>query len=601
MQLLKQHKNIGRLVSLSLALILPLSLLSGCGKNDVKSSMKNTGQMQVLNSKLTVSENVPDYNTTYEIFLSSFYDSDGDGIGDINGVIKKLDYINDGDPSTTTDLGCNAIWLTPVCPSPTYHKYDVMDYEDIDSSFGTLEDYKNLIDECHKRGIKLIFDMVMNHSSSEHPWFTAACDYLKNLPEGATPSADENKYYGYYNFTTEKQDGYSPVSGTPYYYEARFWEGMPDLNLDNPLVQQEFKDIAKFWQDLGVDGFRMDACLYYYTGSDTKNIETLKWFTDSVRENNPSAYVVTEVWTAQSVYAKYYQSGINSTFDFAFAAGNGVIAKVTRGTKPASYYGKTCAGGEKLYLENATAEKTDENVGYLDAPFYTNHDIDRSAGYYSGDNAEAQIKFAGALNLLMSGNAFLYYGDELGMKGSGKDENKRAPMMWTSMNYHGDDSEDAINSDASDDSETTDSSDDESTEEKSSYGMCKGPTDMDTFEQAYPGLDVQEKDGSSIYEYFKEAIFLRNVFPVIGRGSSVNIECSNDKVGIVQKVDDNSDYEPLYIIINNTKETQTVNLEDLSDAKEPKLSAVLLTGEDEVVENDGSVTIPSYGIAVYTY
>jgi 1,4-alpha-glucan branching enzyme len=109
------------------------------------------------------------YRTYYEVFLYSFYDSDGDGIGDIKGLIEQLDYINDGDPDTDTDLGFNGIWLMPIMPSNTYHKYDVKDYYDIDPEYGTLSDFKRLVDECNKRGIKLIIDLVLNHSSQLHP------------------------------------------------------------------------------------------------------------------------------------------------------------------------------------------------------------------------------------------------------------------------------------------------------------------------------------------------------------------------------------------------------------------------------------------------
>lgn len=590
----KTGKNQRRVLS---AILFAALLISGCGAGS-SGEMSNETQMQELNSKLTVSEDIPDYNTTYEIFLSSFYDSDGDGIGDLKGVTEKLDYINDGDAETDEDLGCNAIWLTPVCPSPTYHKYDVTDYVDIDPSFGTLDDYKTFVDECHKRGIKVLFDMVMNHTSSEHPWFKEATDYLKGLPKDAEPSASDCKYYGYYNFIKEEQDGYTQVPGTGYFYESRFWSGMPDLNLDNPEVQDEFKNIAKFWQDLGVDGFRMDAALYYYTGSDDKNIEALKWFNEAVKENNPSAYVVAEVWANQTQYAKYYASGINSLFDFAFSAQKGVIAKVARGSKPASYFAKTVVGGEKLYKENATAEATDKNVGYLNAPFYTNHDTDRSAGFYAGDNAEDQTKLAGALNLLMSGNAFVYYGDELGMKGSGRDENKRAPMMWTSYNYK---PKNASGSDEADDADDAGTDKNAETDDEKTNGMCDEPADMEKFDQIYPGLDVQEKDASSIFEYYREAIKLRNVFPVISRGTNTSIESGNDTVGILQKTDESGTYSPVYILINNSSEPQDISLSKLTDAKEPKLSAVLLTGTDEVTEKDGAILLPPYGIAVYTY
>ena len=126
---------------------------------------------------------VPDdnYRTYYEVFVRSYYDSDGDGIGDIPGLTQKLDYIQ--------ELGFNGIWLMPIMPSMTYHKYDVTDYYSIDSEYGTLDDFKVLLEEAHKRGINVIIDMVFNHTSSEHPWFKEACNYLKTLDQGEQPDA----------------------------------------------------------------------------------------------------------------------------------------------------------------------------------------------------------------------------------------------------------------------------------------------------------------------------------------------------------------------------------------------------------------------------
>jgi len=143
------------------------------------------------------------YRNFYEIFVYSFYDSDGDGIGDINGIISKLDYINDGDDSTDSDLGFNGIWLMPIMPSTTYHKYDVKDYYNIDPQYGTLEDFKKLIKECKARDIKLIIDLVFNHTSAQHPWFTQAVHYLESLKEGEEPDLTVCPYVGYYNFAKE--------------------------------------------------------------------------------------------------------------------------------------------------------------------------------------------------------------------------------------------------------------------------------------------------------------------------------------------------------------------------------------------------------------
>ena len=140
------------------------------------------------------------YRVAYEIFVSSFYDSNGDGIGDLEGIRKKLDYINDGKAEKGSSLLANEIWLTPVSPSLSYHKYDVMDYKNIDKDFGTLEDFKALVEDCHKRNIKVLFDLVMNHSSSDHPWFLEAVKYLKGLKKGEKPDFNACPYVNYYNF-----------------------------------------------------------------------------------------------------------------------------------------------------------------------------------------------------------------------------------------------------------------------------------------------------------------------------------------------------------------------------------------------------------------
>ena len=144
-----------RIVVILLFVAMLLNSLTACGK----------GEDWRVREKQVIDDN---YRTWYEIFVYSFYDSDGDRIGDLQGVISKLDYVE--------ELGFNGIWLMPIMPSPSYHKYDVTDYKAIDPQYGTMEDFEKLVQECDKRGIKLIVDLVLNHTSSEHPWFTAACE-----------------------------------------------------------------------------------------------------------------------------------------------------------------------------------------------------------------------------------------------------------------------------------------------------------------------------------------------------------------------------------------------------------------------------------------
>ena len=183
---------------LSLLLASTMLIMTACGNNndgDVKNQDDATPKSQ-MDEVNTAELNMLDdkYRNYYEVFVYSFCDSDGDGIGDIQGLISKLDYINDGDPTTDTDLGCSGIWLMPIMPSTTYHKYDVINYKDIDAEYGTLEDFEQLIAECDERGIDVIIDLVLNHSSSQHPWFKEATNYLKNLGD-SEPNLEDCPYF----------------------------------------------------------------------------------------------------------------------------------------------------------------------------------------------------------------------------------------------------------------------------------------------------------------------------------------------------------------------------------------------------------------------
>lgn len=537
---------------IAMTLLSTFLFVSGCG-NGINQTPDS--QMQAINTKFDNSKSDDASSTCYEVFVRSFWDSNEDGIGDIKGLTEKLDYINDGNPKTREDLGCDSIWLMPICPSPSYHKYDVTDYMDIDPEYGTMEDFDAFVSEAHKRNVSVILDTVLNHTSDAHPWFVKAKEYLQNTkPEdidvAACPEVD------YYHFTTDKQDGYEPLAGTPYYYEARFWSGMPDLNLDNEKVREEIKSVIAFWTEHGADGFRLDAVTSYYTGDNTKNIEFLTFVQSVAKSCNPDAYLVGECWANSSTYSKYYASGVDSFFDFDFADGSGIIADVTRGSGKISKYGYAC---EKI------GENIQEN-GYpyaVDAPFYTNHDMNRSAGYYLKDDGR-KVKFAQGLNLLMSGRAFLYYGEELGMKGSGKDENKRAPMYWS---------------------------------KETQTGICTPPPNMDQFEMKFDSLEEQKKDPYSIYEYVRQAITLRQTHPAIRSGSCTYVEkISGGKLCVLIKKTDN---EQVMIVINSGNEPLSTSLSDVMDTPEKAyISGVLQVDEQEILFEDSTITLPPYGIAV---
>ncbi|MDE6663657.1 MAG: alpha-amylase [Lachnospiraceae bacterium] len=498
------------------------------------------------------------YRTYYEVFVYSFCDSDGDGIGDLQGLISKLDYINDGDDNTDTDLGCNGIWLMPVNPSPTYHKYDVADYYDIDPVYGTLEDFKKLLEECDKRGIKVIMDLVLNHSSSQNPWFIEACDYLRQLGD-KEPDVTECPYFEYYNFSRELVSSSYAVEDSDWYYEAQFWNEMPDLNLDSEKLRSEIEKNAKFWLDMGVGGFRLDAVKEYYSGNIQANIDFLSWFKDVVKAYDDDAYIVGEAWLGINEYAKYYESGIDSLFNFEFADKDGIIAKVLNGA-PASKYENTLVSLQETFGQYS------EN--YIDAPFYTNHDMGRSAGYYSGDYSENKTKLAGAMNLLMGGSAFIYYGEELGMKGAGKDENKRAPMYWSK------------NSDYE--------------------GMCDGPPDMDDISMKFDSLEEQENDPDSIYQYYKKVIKVRNQNPEIARGVTQYLPHDlEDTFCVIKRTYEDSE---ILLVFHFGEDTEELDLNGIDingrEISQAEIRAKLQTGDEELEINANTVKMPRYSVLV---
>ena len=549
----------GRLTAVALTAAMAVSMLAGCaagGKNTETAAKKEykPSAMEQMNAKNDPNVIQDNYRTCYEVFVYSFFDSDGDGIGDLKGLTEKLDYIE--------GLGCNEIWMMPIMPSPSYHKYDITDYMNIDKQYGTLDDFDALITECHKRNINVIIDFVINHTSNEHPWFKAAADYIKSLPDGAEPDSSECPYVDYYNFSKTNAGGYNQLPGTNWYYESQFVDSMPDLNLQSEAVRGEIDKITSFWLDRGVDGFRLDAVLYYNNNNQTETIDDLTWLVNNVKSKKADAYMVGEGWTTYREYAKYYKSGIDSMFNFDFSQQDGYIGKVLNGT---ANHGASTYGNALVDVENEIKKYTDS---YIDAPFYTNHDMGRSAGYYNGDNAEEKTKMAQAMNLLMPGNAFLYYGEELGMKGSGKDENKRAPMYWSE-----------------------DSADD---------GMCKGPADMDAIKMKYGALETQEEDGNSIYQFVKQTIKLRNEYPEIARGTVTFEESvSDDKVCVIKKTYSDSE---LLLVYNLAPESVEVDLSGVTAGEKSgsdlEVGGVLLTGTEEAVLQDGTLTMPGYSVVI---
>jgi len=339
--------------------------------------------------------------TFYEIFLRSFFDSNGDGVGDLNGLIQKLDYLNDNQDSTNDDLGVTGIWLMPIFPSPSYHGYDVTDYMSINPDYGTLEDFNQFLDEAHQRGIKVIIDMPLNHTSSAHPWFKKALEMDPTYRDYYIWSAEDPGYQGPWG-----QDPWHESPNGDYYYGI-FWSEMPDLNYDNPAVVDEMKNVFKFWLDLGVDGFRLDGARYIIeegkkqadTASTHQFYKELRTFVKGI---NPEALLLGEVWTDAFTTSTYIKNGEELDLVFDFDLANAFMSSATSGNADKALNGLKFS--QKLFS------------GGRSAPFLTNHDMDRVMSVLDGDVEKA--KNAAFMLLTAPGVPFIYYGEEIGMTDS---------------------------------------------------------------------------------------------------------------------------------------------------------------------------------------
>lgn len=472
-----------------------------------------------------LAENIVDdkYDNYYEIFVYSFYDSDGNGIGDFNGVTQKLSYVR--------DMGYTAIWLMPICPSPSYHKYDVTDYTAVDPLYGTMKDFENLLAAAHDMDIKIILDLVVNHTSDQHPWF-------KQAVTAAMLGNTDDPYYEYYNFSPEPQSGYAQRGNI--YYEARFYSGMPDLNLDSAAVRQEISAIMQFWLEKGVDGFRLDACTSYYTGNNQKSAEFAGWIQTEAEKYNPDCYIVGEAWSNSAVIEEFYEGGADSFFYFPASQASGFVNQTLLSATPADYYYSSMVN---------MLEVAGDGIA---APFLGNHDTGRTAGV--AGRKPNRIKFEYGLAGMLNGNLFTYYGDEIGMVGSATDPDKRIGILW------------------------------DTDQEFKIY-----PPGTTTREYEFDGVKQQQEDENSILNYYKHCNRIRNAFPSIMRGTPERITYNATDVLIFSKT---WKEETVYIVINFSQEERTVEY-DWSCGL-----AASLTVEGEVEYGGGKLQMPGYSIAV---
>ena len=466
----------------------------------------------------------------YEVFVRSYQDSDGDGLGDLRGLLSRLDYIQ--------DMGYDGLWLMPVMPSPSYHKYDVTDYMAIDPEYGTMEDMRALVREVHARGMRIIIDLPVNHTSTRHPWFLAAAEALKNN--------SDSPYINYYHFTLTP-DGV-PLEGTDWYYEEQFAGGnMPDLALENPTVVEEIRAVLVFWlTDVEVDGFRLDAVTSFFSYDTDANVAFLAEMNSMCRQIKPGSYLVGECWAGLSVIAQYYASGIDSFFLFPASEAEGFIA--------ASLRGRSATHAEK-FAKSYQNVLNAIPVGTL-APFLSNHDTGRTIGCVQGRGNLPVAKFAEGVLNMMQGCVFTYYGEEIGMVGSGDDPNKRLAMYWN-------------------DGDMTDQ-----------------PPGVTHLEYAFPSVEAQQTDPDSLLNYCRRVNMARQQVPAIARGENEFVLAAGD-VCVMRRT---LGTESVLIALNFSGK----NSQDCSLPGNASILYDLETGSETAALRGDTLTLPPYAIVILT-
>lgn len=495
----------------------------------------------------------------YEIFVRSFADSNGDGIGDLNGITAKLDYLN--------QIGISGIWLTPIHPSPSYHGYDVEDYLSVKPEYGTMNDFEELVKKAKSLNIKIILDLVLNHTSKTHPWFIDAI------------SSQESRYRDYYLISPSDlvssniSSGKIPMTqsyissqwhnisqGTSgYKYLGMFSDWMPDLNfgsIDTCEVSAPFKEmveISKFWIAKGVSGFRLDAVKHIYQNEiSEENPLFLKKFFDSIKKERNNIYVVGENLSGDYREVSPYYTGLPALFNFD--AWYKLIYAIEN--SHAKWYPKDIVEMEasfRSYRNDAI------NVTKL-----SNHDEDRTLSRLGGDISKAKI--AAAILLTISGSPYIYYGEEIGMLGmkNGGDENVREPFLWSSI--------------------------------QSDNYRTKWRNPLFSTESSVRPLELQRNDKNSIFRVYEKFLKLRNTYQSLAYGEMrypSNLD-SYDKNFMVFFREYSG--EKLMIIHNVSSNTSTIAISD------PIVRAVADMGSvtySKINTQSHSVTMPPYSTIIF--
>lgn len=483
-------KKTYRWISLSILTVLLFACQEGSSVLSSSSLGSSSEDWKVIyDVQPTSPDFLTDVSSCYQIFPYAFADSNDDGIGDLNGITQNLDYLSE-------TLGVDCIWLTPIHPSPSYHKYDVTDFYRIDSIFGTMTHYQTLLDQAEEQGIRVLMDLVINHTSTQHPWFINA---------SIGPAASYHDFYRW--ITADELANYTDKSSwylkNGLYYFASFWSEMPELNYENPLVRAEIKKILEFWLDKGVDGFRIDAAKHIYdvyeyppgTRTYQENINYFREFNHFVKEKNSDAFVVGEIYTLGASFTSKFYQGMDSAFNFDFAD------KIIQGIQSNNSSGMVTnfINAQTLYQQNREQP--------LDSIFLTNHDQNRIADQVGFEINKLKLAFQ--VTSTVPGITWIYYGEELGMAGSKPDNNIRQPLKWSV----------------------------EDTPYQTTGGISLGQ--WGTYNQQLAGIFEQSQDETSLLQHYSHWLEVRDTHPILARGRMETFNAPSNNVMMYRLVLDN--------------------------------------------------------------
>jgi alpha-amylase len=469
----------------------------------------------------------------YEIFVRSFNDSNGDGIGDFNGITQKLDYLQ--------NLGVTALWLMPIHPSPSYHGYDVINYFNVNAEYGSMEDFSHLLAEAHRRGMHVIIDLVLNHTSNQNPLFIDANNNL------------QSSYRNWYLWS-DTDPGTSGLNGPAWhagkfgYYFGIFSDSMPDLNYTNSDVTAFMEKVVHFWlTGVGLDGFRLDAVKYLIEeGPKLENTHSthlwLQKFYSFYKAEENDVYTVGEVYGAGAFLAKTYTGDqLDQVFNFEMASG----------------FVNSAAGEANSGVNSAITFTLQDMPDGQFATFLTNHDQNRMMSVVNGNVNQAKI--AAAMLLTAPGTPFIYYGEEIGMQGEKPDEDIRLPMQWSAQDNAG----------------------------FSTVAPWRPPA------ADYPRVNVavESSDPSSLFNFYRELIAIRSRHTALQNGSLALVASENSGVYSILR---NDATEKILVLINLTR--KAINNYNLSVKNVP-----VPDGKYFLAPMFGTGTFPSLSIVNHDF